>query len=74
MTALDAAARGQRRMIRFVLQVAAVFLLSSLAVYDLVAVWILNRRELALHFSLGLVGLLVLVVALFVGLAMAGVH
>jgi hypothetical protein len=47
-------------MIRFVLQVAAVFLLSSLAVYDLVAAWMLNRRELALPFFLCLVGLLVL--------------
>jgi hypothetical protein len=47
-------------MTHFVLQVAAVFLLSSLAVYDLVAAWMLNRRELALPFFLGLVGLLVL--------------
>ena len=68
MTALDAAARGHGGMIRFVLQVAAVLLLSSLAVYDPVAAWMLNRRELALPFVLGLVGLLVLGVALFVGL------
>ena len=73
MTALDAAARGHGGMIRFVLQVA-VFLLSSLAVYDPVAAWMLNRRELALPFFLGLVGLLVLGVALFVGLAIAGVY
>jgi hypothetical protein len=50
------------------LQVAAVFPLSSLAGNDLVAAWMLNRRELALPFVLGLVGLLVLRVALFVGL------
>jgi hypothetical protein len=34
-------------MIRFVLQVAAVFLMSSLAVNDLVAAWMLNRGEIA---------------------------
>jgi len=62
------------RMIRFVLQVAAVFLLSSLGVYDLVAAWMLNRPELALPFFLGLVGLVVLGVASFVGLAIAGVY
>ena len=74
MTALDAGARGHGRTIRFVLQVAAVFLLSSLAVYDLVAARMLNRRELALPVVLGLVGLLVLGAALFVVFGIAGVH
>jgi hypothetical protein len=72
LTALDTAARGHER-IQSVLQVAAVFLLSSLAVYDLVGAWMLNRPQLALPLVLGFVGLLVLGVALFVGLAMAGV-
>jgi len=74
LTALGAAVRGHGLMIRFVLRVAAVFLLSSLAVYDLVSASMLNRRELALPFFLCLVGLLVLGVALFVGLAIAGVY
>ena len=74
MTNLDTSVRGDGRTIRFVLQVATVFLLSSLAVYDLVAAWMLNRRDLALPFFLGFAGLLVLGVALFVALAIAGVY